>query len=71
MALTKSLALCHARDKIRVNAACPGPIEGTRIKEADLAKAADRESAIRELMAASPLVRAHARRSTPRRSPRP
>ena len=65
VALTKSLALCHARDRIRVNAVCPGPVEGTRMMEADLAKAADRESAIRELMAASPLVRAHARMISP------
>jgi len=65
VALTKSLALCHARDKIRVNAVCPGPVEATRMMEADLASAPDRDAAVRGLMAASPLVRAHARMITP------
>jgi NAD(P)-dependent dehydrogenase (short-subunit alcohol dehydrogenase family) len=65
VALTKSLALCHARDKIRVNAVCPGPVEATRMMEADLASAPDREAAVRNLIAASPLVRAHARMITP------
>ncbi len=65
VAFTRSLALCHARDKIRVNAVCPGPVEATRMMEADLAKAADREAAVRDLIAASPLVRAHGRMITP------
>lgn len=65
VALTKSLALCHARDRIRVNAVCPGPVEATRMMETDLAKAPDREVAVRNLMAASPLVRAHARMISP------
>ena len=65
VAFTKSLALCHARDRIRVNAVCPGPVAATRMMDADLDQAPDREAAVRNLMAASPLARAHARMITP------
>jgi NAD(P)-dependent dehydrogenase (short-subunit alcohol dehydrogenase family) len=65
IALTKSLALCHARDRIRVNAVCPGPVEATRMMEADLELAGDRAAAVRKLIAASPLASAHARMITP------
>lgn len=56
VALTKSLALCHAPDRIRVNAVCPGPVGQTRMMDAGLASSADREAAIRSLLAASPLA---------------
>lgn len=65
VALTKNLALCHACDRIRVNAVCPGPVEATRMMETDLAQAPDREAALRNLLAASPLVSAHGRMITP------
>jgi NAD(P)-dependent dehydrogenase (short-subunit alcohol dehydrogenase family) len=65
VALTKSLALCHAPDRIRVNAVCPGPVEATRMMDADLDLAPDREAAVGNLLAASPLARAHARMITP------
>jgi NAD(P)-dependent dehydrogenase (short-subunit alcohol dehydrogenase family) len=65
VALTKSLALCHAADRIRVNAVCPGPVESTRMMDADLDRAPDREAAVRNLLAASPLARAHARMIAP------
>lgn len=65
VALTKSLALCHAPDRIRVNAVCPGPVEATRMMEGDLERAPDRDAAIRKLIAASPLARAHARMISP------
>ncbi|MCA9101990.1 MAG: SDR family oxidoreductase [Planctomycetales bacterium] len=58
VAMTKSLALCHAVDRIRVNAVCPGPVEATRMMEADLAVADDREAAARSIIEASPLARA-------------
>lgn len=65
VAFTKSLALCHARDRIRVNAVCPGPVEATRMMDADLDTAPDRAAAVQNLIAASPLARAHARMITP------
>lgn len=65
VAFTKSLALCHARDRIRINAVCPGPVERTRMMDNDLDKAPDRGAAVQNLIAASPLARAHARMITP------
>ncbi|MGE5195253.1 MAG: SDR family NAD(P)-dependent oxidoreductase [Deltaproteobacteria bacterium] len=65
VALTKCLALCHARDRIRVNAVCPGPVEATRMMNADLDKAPDRAAAVQNLIAASPLAKAHGRMITP------
>ena len=40
--LTKSLALCHAKDRIRVNAVCPGPVGDTGMIET-IDEAADPE----------------------------
>jgi NAD(P)-dependent dehydrogenase (short-subunit alcohol dehydrogenase family) len=65
VAFTKCLALCHAPDKIRVNAVCPGPVEGTRMMASDLGLSSDREAAARAFIAASPLAQAHARMITP------
>ncbi len=56
VALTKSLALCHAPEKIRVNAVCPGPVGETRMMEEGLSAATDRAAAVRSLLAASPLA---------------
>ena len=64
--LTKSLALCHGPDRIRINAVCPGPVADTRMMNADLDQAADRGAAIQSLLDASPLARAHQRMTTPR-----
>ena len=63
--LTRSLALCHAKDRIRINAVCPGPVGDTGMINADLAKAADREAARRKFIHASPLARACDRMITP------
>lgn len=65
VALTKSLALCHARDRIRINAVCPGPVEQTRMMDADLEAAADRQAAIRQMIDASPLAQASQRMIAP------
>jgi 3-oxoacyl-[acyl-carrier protein] reductase len=65
VALTKSLALCHAKDRIRVNCVCPGPVGDTGMMNADLDKAPDREAAIQQFIAASPLARAEGRMIRP------
>lgn len=65
IALTKSLALCHAADKIRVNAVCPGPVSDTGMMNADLEAADDPEAMKQRFIAASPLARAHGRMITP------
>jgi NAD(P)-dependent dehydrogenase (short-subunit alcohol dehydrogenase family) len=65
VALTKSLALCHAHDRIRVNAVCPGPVEATGMMNADLAAAADPEALRRSMIAASPLAQAYGRMIAP------
>jgi NAD(P)-dependent dehydrogenase (short-subunit alcohol dehydrogenase family) len=65
VALTRSLALCHAPDKIRVNCVCPGPVSDTGMMNADIAAAADPQALIRQMIGASPLARAHHRMITP------
>ncbi|MEX0818281.1 MAG: SDR family oxidoreductase [Pirellulaceae bacterium] len=66
VAFTKSIALCHSIDKIRVNAVCPGPVGDTRMMNADLDKAEDREAAIKQFIAASPIARVSERMISPR-----
>lgn len=61
LALTKALALCHAKDRIRANALCPGPVAGTRMMDEDLAAAPDPARRRREVIAASPLAHAYGR----------
>ena len=56
--LTKSLALCHAKDKIRVNAVCPGPVGDTGMMNADLATADDPQALAQSFINASPMARA-------------
>lgn len=65
LALTRSLALCHSVDGIRVNAICPGPVGDTRMVNADLDRAADRAAMSQKLIRASPLARAHGRMIRP------
>lgn len=63
--LTKSLALCHAPDRIRINAVCPGPVSDTGMVNADLGRAPDRESMRQAFIDASPMAKAHRRMMTP------
>jgi NAD(P)-dependent dehydrogenase (short-subunit alcohol dehydrogenase family) len=62
--LTKALALAHAKDKIRFNAVCPGPVAGTRMMENDVALAADPSAYRAALIQASPLSAALGRMAT-------
>ena len=63
--LTKSLALSHAPDRIRVNCVCPGPVAHTDIMDDDLAVQPDPAAAARKSIAASPLAKAWDRMMTP------
>lgn len=63
--LTKSLALCHAKDRIRVNCVCPGPVSDTGMVNADLAAAADALALAQKFIDASPLAKANSRMMTP------
>ena len=66
VAFTKSIALCHSVDRIRVNAVCPGPVGDTRMMDADLDTAEDRSAATRHIIAASPIARVSERMISPR-----
>lgn len=65
LAFTRSLALCHAGDRIRVNAVCPGPVGDTGMMNADLAKAVDRAATAQQFIDASPLAKAWGRMISP------
>ncbi len=64
-AFTRSLALSHAADRIRVNAVCPGPVSETGIMAADLSKSSDPSATAQRMIDASPLARAFGRMITP------
>ena len=63
--LTKSLALCHGKDRIRINCVCPGPVGETGMMNADLDKAEDREAMVQQFISASPLAKAEGRMIRP------
>jgi NAD(P)-dependent dehydrogenase (short-subunit alcohol dehydrogenase family) len=63
--LTRSLALSHAMDKIRVNCVCPGPVGDTGMINDDIAAAADPAAFTQKLINASPLARAYGRMIRP------
>ncbi|QDU82802.1 4-formylbenzenesulfonate dehydrogenase TsaC1/TsaC2 [Polystyrenella longa] len=63
--MTKSLGLCHAKDNIRINAVCPGPVCETGMMNADLAQSNDPEAMVRGFINASPLAKANNRMITP------
>jgi len=65
VALTKSLALCHAPDRIRVNAVCPGPVGDTGMIDDEIRESVDPVITRNKLIAASPLAAAYQRMSTP------
>jgi NAD(P)-dependent dehydrogenase (short-subunit alcohol dehydrogenase family) len=61
LSFTRALALCHAKDRIRVNAVCPGPVGDTMMIENQLIIAENRELATRRLIEASPMAKAYGR----------
>ncbi len=61
VAFTKSLALCHSKDKIRVNTVCPGPVGDTRMMIRDLEASGDFDAAYKATIAASPIAQAEGR----------
>ena len=65
VALTKSLALCHSPQRIRVNAVCPGPVGETGMMNADIAAAEDPQALVQQMIGASPLAHAAERMITP------
>ena len=65
IAFTRSLALSHSIDRIRVNAVCPGPVGDTGMMNADLSKATDRAATAQRFIDASPLARALGRMISP------
>lgn len=65
VALTKSLALCHAADRIRINAVCPGPVGETGMINDELRESPDPDATRRKLINASPMAAAYGRMGTP------
>ena len=63
--LTKSLALSHSKDRIRVNCVCPGPVSGTDIMDDGLAESPDPAAEAEAVTNASPLAAALGRMITP------
>ena len=59
--LTRSMALAHAEDRIRVNAVCPGPVGDTGIMDRNLARAADPAAALDSFLRKAPLAAAWGR----------
>jgi NAD(P)-dependent dehydrogenase (short-subunit alcohol dehydrogenase family) len=59
--LTRSLALAHAPDRIRVNAVCPGPVGDTGIMDRNLADAPDPGAALASYLGKAPLAAAWGR----------
>lgn len=63
--LTRSLALCHSKDRIRINCVCPGPVEHTQIIEENFEGCEDRDAVVKQLIQASPLARSWGRMIQP------
>ncbi|MCS5630406.1 MAG: SDR family oxidoreductase [Pirellulaceae bacterium] len=61
IALTRSLALCHSPDQIRVNAVCPGPVGDTVMMDQGLQETGDPVAAYQATVDASPIARAAGR----------
>ena len=65
IALARSLALCHAGDRIRFNAVCPGPVSDTGLIDDVIAASASPKQTADQFIAASPMAKALGRMITP------
>lgn len=65
IAFCRSLALCHAGDKIRFNAVCPGPVSHTGLIDDVVQASADPRATEQGFIDASPLAKALGRMITP------
>jgi NAD(P)-dependent dehydrogenase (short-subunit alcohol dehydrogenase family) len=65
IALCRGLALCHAGDKIRFNAVCPGPVSDTGLIDDVVQASADPHATEQGFIDASPLAKALGRMITP------
>lgn len=65
IALARSLALCHAGDKIRFNAVCPGPVSNTGLIDDIVQASADPKATAQQFIAASPMAKSLGRMITP------
>jgi NAD(P)-dependent dehydrogenase (short-subunit alcohol dehydrogenase family) len=63
--MTKSLALCHAKDRIRINAVCPGPVGDTGMMDDDIAQAEDPDKFVQDIINASAGAAARGRMISP------
>mgnify|MGYP000507141207 CR=1 FL=1 len=63
--LTRSMALAHAADRIRVNAICPGPVSETGLLLEHLEGQPDPNAAIASILTTAPLAAAMGRMITP------
>ena len=63
--LTRSLALCHSKDRIRINCVCPGPVENTQLIAENFEHRDDHDVVVQELISASPLANAWGRMVSP------
>ncbi|MEC7565239.1 MAG: SDR family oxidoreductase [Planctomycetota bacterium] len=61
LAFTRSLALCHSPQRVRVNAICPGPVGDTQMMNQDIQAADDPEAAYQATVNASPIAKAEGR----------
>jgi NAD(P)-dependent dehydrogenase (short-subunit alcohol dehydrogenase family) len=63
--LTRSMALAHAQDRIRVNAICPGPVGDTVLMQDYIATADDPAARAESVIRAAPMAAAWGRMITP------
>jgi meso-butanediol dehydrogenase/(S,S)-butanediol dehydrogenase/diacetyl reductase len=63
--LTRCMALAYAKDRIRVNAVCPGPVGRTEIMRRNLSEVEDMDAAVAGYLSRAPLANALGRMIDP------